>query len=229
MSQRFPTVVSNVLFDLDGTLVDTAADFAAVLDIMTDAAVRPQVAIEAVHRTVSSGARALVELAFEIDNAHPDFKALFENLLALYGEQIENTRSSLYPGIAELLSLLEKHGIKWGVVTNKPERFSIPLLRKLGLLERCQTLICPDHVTYPKPHPEPLLLACTQLSCLPETGIYVGDHPRDITAGQEAGMFTIAAAYGYLPVTPPVASWGADIVVTAAEQITQLLTTNLKI
>lgn len=224
MPQPFPIVVTNVLFDLDGTLVDTAADFAAVLDTMTDASMRPRVALEAVHQTVSSGARALVELAFGINSTHAEFKVRHEELLALYGAQIKNTQSTLYPGVTELLALLEHRGIKWGVVTNKPERFSIPLLSKLDLLERCQTLICPEHVTYTKPHPEPLLLACTQLGCLPETGIYVGDHPRDITSGIEAGMFTIAAAYGYLPATPPVESWGADIVVTAAAQITQLLT-----
>ncbi|MDP1931643.1 MAG: HAD-IA family hydrolase, partial [Gammaproteobacteria bacterium] len=97
------------------------------------------------------------------------------------------------------------------------------LLRNLGLLERCQTLICPEHVTYTKPHPEPLLLACTQLGCAPEQSVYVGDHPRDITAGREAGMHTIAAAYGYLPSSPAIATWQADMIVSDVEGIIQWL------
>ena len=105
------------------------------------------------------------------------------------------------------------------MVTNKPEQFSIPLLQSLGIRERCQTLICPEHVTFTKPHPEPLLLACTQLGCQPSAGVYVGDHPRDISAGQQAGMYTIAAAYGYLPPSPPVAQWGANMIVKRVDDI----------
>lgn len=208
-----------MLFDLDGTLVDTAADFAAVLDEMTMSAGIAPVSAAAVHQTVSNGARALVELAFGIDAQDSRFKQLHTRLLALYGERIPQTRSTLYPGIDQLLSLLEQRGIHWGVVTNKPEQFSIPLLRSLGLLERCQTLICPEHVTFTKPHPEPLLLACRQLRCEPSAGVYVGDHPRDVTAGQQAGMYTIAAAYGYLPISPPIADWGADMIVTHVSDI----------
>jgi 2-phosphoglycolate phosphatase len=223
MPVNSPTAITSVLFDLDGTLVDTAADFAAVLDEMTSAAGIPPVSAEAVHQTVSNGARALVELAFGIDDSDSRFKALHTRLLALYGQRIPQTRSTLYPGMERLLRLLEQRGIHWGVVTNKPEQFSIPLLRSLGLLERCQTLICPEHVTFTKPHPEPLLLGCRQLGCEPSAGVYVGDHPRDISAGQEAGMYTIAAAYGYLPASPPVADWGADMIVTHVNDIADWL------
>ncbi len=218
-----PAAITSVLFDLDGTLVDTAADFAAVLDEMTTAAGIAPVSPQAVHQTVSNGARALVELAFGIDEQDTRFKALHTNLLALYGDRILQTRSTLYPGMERLLSLLEQRGIHWGVVTNKPEQFSIPLLRSLGLLKRCQTLICPEHVTLTKPHPEPLLLACRQLGCEPSAGVYVGDHPRDISAGQQAGMYTIAAAYGYVPASPPVTDWGADMIVSHVNDITEWL------
>lgn len=219
MQSSFSTPIASMLFDLDGTLVDTADDFAKVLDLMTSIAGLPPVPREAVHQTVSSGARALVELAFGIDSTAHDFKALHSTMLSLYAQQIAQTSATLYPSMDKLLSLLEERGIKWGVVTNKPEQYSIPLLRNLGLLERCQTLICPDHVTFTKPHPEPLLLACTQLGCAPEQSVYVGDHPRDITAGRDAGMHTIAAAYGYLPPSPPIAAWEADIIVANVEEI----------
>ncbi|MES3006176.1 MAG: HAD-IA family hydrolase [Pseudomonadota bacterium] len=223
MAVTSPFAITSMLFDLDGTLVDTAADFAAVLDEMTMAAGIAPVSAAAVHQTVSNGARALVELAFGINESDPRFKDLHAKLLALYGERIPQTRSTLYPGMDQLLSNLEKHSIPWGVVTNKPEQFSTPLLRSLGLLERCQTLICPEHVTFTKPHPEPLLLACRQLGCEPSASVYVGDHPRDISAGQQAGMYTIAAAYGYLPASPPVADWGADMIVTHVDAITAWL------
>ena len=219
MHDLLPSAVTSMLFDLDGTLVDTAADFAAVLDEMTRSAGVPAVSSGAVHQTVSNGARALVELAFGINEEDPHFKELHKTLLALYGERIPQTRSTLYPGMDKLLLLLEERGIQWGVVTNKPEQFSIPLLQSLGIRERCQTLICPEHVTFTKPHPEPLLLACTQLGCQPSAGVYVGDHPRDISAGQQAGMYTIAAAYGYLPPSPPVAQWGANMIVKRVDDI----------
>lgn len=223
MPVNSPTAITSVLFDLDGTLVDTAADFAAVLDEMTAAAGIAPVTSEAVHQTVSNGARALVELAFGIDEQDAHFKALHTRLLALYGARILQTQSTLYPGMEQLLSFLEQRGIHWGVVTNKPEQFSIPLLRSLGLLNRCQTLVCPEHVTFTKPHPEPLLLACRQLGCEPSAGVYVGDHPRDISAGQQAGMYTVAAAYGYVPASPPVSEWGADMIVAHVNDITDWL------
>ena len=113
--------------------------------------------------------------------------------------------------------------IPWGVVTNKPVRFSLPLMRAMNLGSRCSVLICPDDVTNAKPHPEPLLLACDRLSRIPDVSVYVGDHPRDIIAGKAAGMKTIAAAYGYLPEYPPVSDWGADLIVYSVEQISHTL------
>ena len=223
MSKAFPSPAKAVLFDLDGTLLDTAADFADVVQQMTVQAARPSIEFTAIHKTVSNGARALVELAFEIQPGHPDFEERFETLLSLYAQRILTTKATLYPGMDTLLLQLEKAGIPWGIVTNKPERFSRPLLESLGLSSRCSTLICPDHVSQSKPHPEPLLLACKQLNINPQDAIYVGDHPRDIDAGRAAGMYTIAVRYGYLPDTPPVEQWQADLVVESVEHIRQRL------
>ncbi len=223
MSKVFPSPAKAVLFDLDGTLLDTAADFADVVQQMTVQAARPAIEFMAIHKTVSNGARALVELAFEIQPGHPDFEERFETLLSLYAQRILTTKATLYPGMDTLLLQLEKAGIPWGIVTNKPERFSRPLLESLGLSTRCSTLICPDHVSQSKPHPEPLLLACKQLNINPQDAIYVGDHPRDIDAGRAAGMYTIAVRYGYLPDTPPVEQWQADLVVESVEHIRQRL------
>lgn len=223
MRRDFPTPPSGVLFDLDGTLIDTAADFADILQQMTEQAELPSIEFAAIHQTVSNGARALVELAFGINQEHPDFEPRLNTLLDLYAQRILQTEATLYPGMDALLGQMEQSGIPWGVVTNKPERFSRPLLASLNLLNRCSTLVCPDHVTYSKPHPEPLLLACQQLGIAPHNAIYVGDHPRDIDAGRAAGMYTIAVRYGYLPASPPVEQWQADLIVENVEHITARL------
>lgn len=212
-----------VLFDLDGTLVDTAPDFLAVLNRMCKSFDVAPPSPSAVHSTVSSGARALVTLAFNINAGHERFDSLLQTLLENYGEQLQTTQSRLYPGMDKLLALLEQKSIPWGVVTNKPERFAAPLMLSLGLLDRCATLICPDHVEHTKPHPEPLLLACTRTASNPAHSVYIGDHPRDIDAGNAAGMTTVAAAFGYLPETPNINAWGADIITDSAEDIINFL------
>jgi len=223
MSKTFPHPLKAMLFDLDGTLLDTAADFCAVIDDMTKASGIAAVPHSAIHQTVSNGARALVELTFGIGPADPLFQSQLDALLQLYRQRIEQTQATLYPGMESLLTKMEHDAIKWGVVTNKPTLYSRPLLARLELLARCASLVCPDDVTHTKPHPEPLLLACTQLGLAPENVVYVGDHPRDIEAGNAAGMYTIAVTYGYLPFTPHVDSWGADLIVDRVEQIQQCL------
>lgn len=210
---------SAVLFDLDGTLVDTAPDFVAVLHRLCEANKVAPPSHEAIHATVSAGARALVTLAFRLDAGHDKFQSLLQNLLDDYEQQLLNTQSRLYPDMDRLLRLLEGQSTPWGVVTNKPERFAKPLMATLGLLERCAVLVCPDHVTLTKPHPEPLLLACARTACEPGRSVYIGDHPRDIAAGAAAGMTTMAAAFGYLPDTPHIDTWGADLIVDSANDI----------
>lgn len=223
MSKPFPASIKAMLFDLDGTLLDTAADFSAVIDEMTRAAGAKAVPSSAIHQTVSNGARALVELAFGLTAKDPLFQTQLDTLLRLYSQRIENTQATLYPGMDTLLKQMEASGIKWGIVTNKPVLYTRPLLARLKLLERCASLICPDDVKHTKPHPEPLLLACTQLGLACENVVYVGDHPRDIDAGNAAGMYTIAVTYGYLPAAPHVDTWGADLIVDRVDQIQQCL------
>lgn len=214
---------ASVLFDLDGTLIDTAPDFVAVINqLCTQAGIIPP-SPKAIHATVSSGARALTQLAFELTQQDAGFDTRLQALLDLYGQQIQSSHAQLYPGMQQLLTRLRNESIPWGVVTNKPLRFSQPLLQALGLAEACSVLICPDHVTHSKPHPEPLLMACQQLDCEPLASIYVGDHPRDIEAGRAAGMTTIAANYGYLPPEPPVNQWQADFIAETTDDISRYI------
>jgi 2-phosphoglycolate phosphatase len=214
-----------VLFDLDGTLLDTAPDFCAVLHTMTQEMDQAPVPESGVRQTVSNGARALVEMAFGIRPGEARFEPLLQRLLTLYAQQIEASRSALYPGMDELLRYLEAQRIPWGVVTNKALKFSAPLLEAMALHARCSVLICPDHVSRSKPDPEPLLLACQRLGRQPAAGVYVGDHERDISAGRAAGMYTVAAAYGYLAADDPAQRWGADLIIDEAQALTRWLQT----
>ncbi len=215
--------IATMLFDLDGTLLDTAPDFVHVLEQLCRENDQQTPSAHAIHQTVSSGARALVQLAFQKEPGDKTFAQLHQRLLELYSVQILNTQAQLYPGMAELLANLQAAEIPWGVVTNKPEPFSLVLLEKLGLNADCSVLICPEHVTFTKPHPEPLLLACQRLGKTPATTVYIGDHPRDIDSGKQAGMTTVAAAYGYLPAEPALESWGADVIVNSVAEISAWL------
>lgn len=223
MSQELETSIECVLFDLDGTLIDTAADFVKVVNRLLAEHSKPAIDAELIHHTVSDGARALVKLAFDIEEEHQDFAALNQRLLDLYYEQLATTEAELYPGIDQLLSKLERQQIPWGIVTNKPEKYSTLLLEKLQLTDRCAVLVCPDHVTERKPHPEPILLACQKLGCGTERTVYIGDHIRDIQAAKNADVIAIAAAYGYLAADAKVEEWYADFILQSASQTESLL------
>ncbi len=212
-----------VLFDLDGTLLDTAADFTAVLNSMLDEHSRPQQSYDAVRRKVSDGARAVVSLGFEQTEGSDDFADLLTEFLDRYLAQL-SVSTTLFPGMAEVLTHIESLGLKWGVVTNKPARYTEPLLAAMQLATRCGTAICPDHVTHRKPHPEPIYLACKEIDCLPAHTIYVGDHKRDIDAGHNANMRTIACRYGYISDDDSADNWGATYVVDTAADLIPLIT-----
>ncbi len=217
------TTVRSMLFDLDGTLIDTAPDFSAVLHTMSRQMGRPAPDETSIHQTVSSGARALVKLISDLDESDEDFRLLHQQLLALYGDQIQNTCATLYPGMSQLLDTLENRGIAWGVVTNKPLAYSEVIMHRLGLAQRCRVLICPEHVSRSKPDPEPVVMACNAIQCQAASSVYVGDHPRDIESGRAAGTITIAAAYGYQPASPPISEWGADLIANSVDDISQWL------
>lgn len=214
--------IRSLFFDLDGTLIDTAPDFHWVVNELLARHQRPPLSYERIRQTVSNGARALVTLAFGIEEGHDEFPALRDELLELYTKHLaENSR--LFSGISELLEACEAQGVLWGVVTNKPERFTTPLLQALQLADRCASVVCPDHVTNTKPDPEPLLLACRHCDTLPEQSIYVGDHARDIEAGRRAGMRTVAAGYGYINPDENIRAWRADHYVDDAAEIIAIL------
>ncbi len=210
--------IAAVLFDLDGTLVDTAPDFVRVLNqLRADDHLEP-LPFDTIRNQVSNGARALVKLGFNAEEDSPVFINRLEKLLALYEAGLAQ-ESCLFPGLSNCLTWLEQRNIPWGIVTNKPSRFTVPLLRGLKLDQRCAVTICPDHVQNKKPHPEPLLTACDWISSDPVNTIYVGDHVRDIEAGKAAGNFTIAAAWGYLEQGIDINGWQADLVVQTPAQL----------
>ena len=200
-----------LLFDLDGTLLDTAADFEWALNAMAAAAGRPPPPTDMLRRRVSDGAAALTKLVFpELPTDSAALEQRRQQLLQLYAEVLGRfTRP--YAGTENLLSLLRHQGIPWGIVTNKPERFAKPLLASTGL-DAPGTLICPEQVRHSKPDPEGLLLACAELRCLPAHSAYIGDHPRDILCGRNAGMRTAAASWGYVDDPEHIGDWQADCI-----------------
>ena len=223
MASPLQTSIECVLFDLDGTLIDTAPDFVAVVKQLLAEHRKPPLSRDSIYHTVSDGARALVKLAFGIDEDHAEFVELTQRLLHLYYQQLQVTDAALYPGLDGLLAKLERQQIPWGIVTNKPEKYTSLLLDKLNLRSRCGTLVCPDHVSQRKPHPEPILLACRQLGVGTERTVYIGDHRRDIEAAKNADVIAIAAAYGYLARDTKIEQWMADFILHSPDQTEALL------
>lgn len=198
-----------VTFDLDGTLVDTAADFERTVRTMCQRRHTRPPEWERVRAQVSAGARALVSAFFGDATTNPNFEADLEELLSTYAD-FNGVAATVFPGLDALLLQLETSGIPWGIVTNKPERFAVPLLERLQLDRRCGTLICPEHTKERKPHPEPIEKACADLQVEPSSMLYVGDHARDISAGRDAGAMTAAAGWGYLLPGESAQDWHAD-------------------
>ena len=214
-----------VLFDLDGTLIDTAPDFAVVVNELRQRYNREPMDFATIRTQVSHGARALVTLALDIQPEQTEFEEKRQELLALYGNHVA-VKTQLFDGMTETLEWIEQQAMPWGIVTNKPRRFAEPILEALGLSERCKTLVCPDDVKVTKPDPEPMFLACQQIHCDPKQVVYLGDHRRDIDAGKAAGMATIATGYGYIEASDPAENWQADFLVDHASEIPALLAEN---
>lgn len=216
------TAFRAVLFDLDGTLVDTAADFVRAANALRAARGWQALPVERIAEQVSNGALAVTSVTFDIDEHHDEFAARRQELLDAY-EQHLGAGALLYPTLENLLSQLQSMGVPWGIVTNKPVQYAAPLIEKLGIAEFCGSLVCPDHVTERKPHPEGLLLAAEQLGTAPEQCIYAGDHLRDIEAGRAAGMHTVAAAFGYLAPGDQASSWHADASADTPEALSRFI------
>ena len=219
---HFPSSLKAVVFDLDGTLLDTAPEFIEVVQALRAEHALPPAAPEAVRAVVSDGARAMVSLALDLPEDHPDFEARRQRFLAIYAEGLGRATRP-YAGIVNLIAELEAAGIVWGISTNKPSYLTEPLLTRVALEPPPASVVCPDHVSRPKPHPEPLLLNCSQLGCDVREVIYIGDHRRDIEAGRAAGIYTIAAAYGYIHDDEDPAGWGADALATRSEDLADLI------
>ena len=208
-----------VFFDLDGTFIDTAPDFEYVLNKLRAAHTLPPLAYQDIRDTVSNGARALITLAFGLNEGDDGFESLKNDLLHEYTQHLA-IKSTPFEGIIELIECLESHRIPWGIITNKPSQFTLPLLKALNLDHRAATIVCPDQVTHPKPHAEPMLLACTQANVNPSECIYVGDHIRDIQAGKAANMYTVACRFGYVG-NEVLENWQADSIIEHPKELMQ--------
>ncbi|MBM5571090.1 MULTISPECIES: HAD family hydrolase [Deefgea] len=199
-----------VLFDLDGTLADTAPDLGAALNrLLIEKGQAPQ-PYSAIRPLASHGARGLIELGFGITPNDTEFAALRERFLDLYEQSICD-ETILFDGIHELIEQINERGLAWGIITNKPMRFTDPLVELLPLPIAPQTCVSGDTVGIPKPNPAPMLHAAAQLGIDPAHCLYVGDAERDIEAGRAVGMQTVLANYGYISETDDTPSWGADI------------------
>lgn len=205
-----------VLFDLDGTLVDTAPDLIACLNRTLAAHGFPEAAADGVRPLISHGALAMIRHCAEVEQAEAE--RMLEFMLNQYEDNIADY-SRLFDGLADSLQAIEAKGLKWGVVTNKKRRFTEPLLAALGLRQRAACVISGDSTPSSKPNPEPMFAACREAGVAPENCVYLGDAAHDITAGKRANMKTLAAVYGYLKTDDVPESWGADGLIERPQQL----------
>ena len=211
-----------VFFDLDGTLADTAPDLVAATNQLLSARNLPLKPYEQLRPCASAGARGLIGGAFGIDTKHPDFIALRDEFFANY-EKALCVHSKLFDGMEHLLHQLESAQLPWGIVTNKSERFTNPLIKLMGLSQRSVSTVSGDTTPHSKPHPEPILHAARIANLDPNKSLYVGDDIRDIIAGKAAGMKTVAAAYGYCGCEEPPEAWGADFIIQTPQELLQII------
>ncbi|ART81534.1 haloacid dehalogenase [Oceanisphaera profunda] len=202
--------IKGVLFDLDGTLLDTAGDMGAAANHVIASLGLPILSDDVLQCTTSDGSYALLRAG--IDEALIEQHGIEElrgQMLAFYGQNLcHHTRP--YEGVPELLAWLNQYDIPWGIVTNKPSALTLPLLAELPLFEHCRVTVSSDTLAFKKPHPAPLLFAAERLVMAPEQCVYIGDHKRDIEAGRAAGMTTIAAIWGYISAGEDPNNWQAD-------------------
>ena len=215
--------IDAVLFDLDGTLIDSAPDLGAAADQMRTDRGLLSLPLSQYRPMVGAGARGMIAIAFAVTPEDAGFEALKEEFLANY-EQRLTLHTRVFDGVAELIERIGLAGLKWGVVTNKAARFTVPLTRAMPLFGTAQTIISGDTMPHAKPHPDPLFEAARQLDLPPKRCVYVGDDERDMIAGRAAGMPTVAAAYGYLGgTTADTKHWNADFTIPVPLALLNLL------
>ncbi|MCK9531105.1 MAG: HAD-IA family hydrolase [Gammaproteobacteria bacterium] len=210
--------IRTILFDLDGTLADTAPDLAYALNAVLVEQGREPLPYEHIRPVVSHGALALLRLGFGFAPDDPCLPPLRQRLIDIYRANL--TRGTrLFPGMAELLETIDLRGMRWGVVTNKPAALTEPLLAQLGLLARAVSVISGDTLPVNKPDPAPMLLACAQAGSQPAQCVYLGDAERDVLAGRNAGMTTLVAMFGYLAAEDRPHDWGADGLIDHPDEV----------
>lgn len=220
MNRRFSTPPAGIFFDLDGTLVDSAPDLYAALQGLAEEQGRPTPPFEKVRQRVSRGARAILHEVF-VDFDDEQLASLVPRYLEIYSALLDG-RTRPFDGIEQLLETIEGRGLVWGIVTNKPAFLATPLLQHLGWDRRAAAVVCGDTLAVRKPDPAPLLHACLIAQLAPADCAYVGDDQRDAEAGNAAGMFTIAAAWGYLDGDDP-ASWNTGALAATPQELAPLL------
>ena len=214
--------IEAVLFDLDGTLIDSAPDLGAAADQMRPDRGLPPLPLERYRPMAGAGARGMIGVAFGLTPEDPGYNALREEFMANY-ERCMTARTYAFAGIPELIEQLLQRELAWGVVTNKIERFTLPLTSAMPLFASAGAIVGGDTTPHPKPHPAPLFEAARRLGLEPQRCLYVGDDERDIVAGLAAGMGTVAATYGYLGAKGDVSDWGAHASINSPTELLQLL------
>lgn len=212
--------IEAVLFDLDGTLIDSAPDLGAAADKMRTDRGLSSYSLDIYRPMAGAGARGMLAQAFGMTPEHPDFPAMREEFFVNY-ERRMTVSTSVFDGVAEMLEALQLRQLRWGIVTNKSMRFTDPLTRSLPLLAAAEVVISGDTTPHAKPHPAPLLEAAKRLGVEPDRCIYVGDDERDIVAGHAAGMATVAATYGYLGAQADITLWNAHTSINSPLELLQ--------
>lgn len=221
MSRALFRNIRAVLFDLDGTLIDSAPDLGAAADKMRTDRGMASLPLERYRPMAGAGARGMLAEAFGISPEHPEFSVLREEFFANYEARMTR-QTRVFSGIPELVTQILQRQMAWGVVTNKSVRFTAPLTQAIPMFATAGTVISGDTTPHAKPHPAPLLEAALRLNLDPVHCIYVGDDERDVVAGRAAGMGTVAATYGYLGAASDPLQWGADAAINSPSELLQL-------